>query len=165
MAHLPLNVHNDSRRLLPPSFRPRFEWRLAICAAAGAAVGIVGTAAHRMGASANIPYGLALALVIVGISAWSARARCGALGLGFHLVTSSAAAWLLAMPGPGGDVIVPVASSAFTTFFSRQAGYLWLFGMIAVQAVLLLIPRAWCIVPSRTPLDVAGDGHGRQDVR
>ncbi len=42
---------------------------------AGAVVGVIGTMAHRMGASANIPYGLVIAYPLVIISTWWARSR------------------------------------------------------------------------------------------
>ena len=53
---------------------------------AGILCGIVGTFAHRMGASANIPYGLVLAFLILGISAWCARSRLDVVGLALHLM-------------------------------------------------------------------------------
>ena len=132
---------SPERRLVPPSFRVTFGWRLLICTACGAAAGLVGTLAHRMGAASNMPYGLALAFALVLTSAWAARSRCGVVGLGLHLFASTTVAWILAMPGPGGDVLVPVGSRAFVTFFAMHAGYLWLFGLIALQLALVLLPR------------------------
>lgn len=109
--------------------------------AAGAASAFVGTFAHRMGASADIPYGLALALVIVGASAWCARSRSGIAGLGLHLVSSSMVAWGMAFGGPGGDATTPVGfSGGSLPWFSQHAGYAWLYGLIVVQVLLLVLP-------------------------
>ena len=60
---------------------------------AGAVVGVIGTMAHRMGASANIPYGLVIAYALVIISTWSARSRDGVSGLALHLISSSLVVW------------------------------------------------------------------------
>jgi beta-lactamase regulating signal transducer with metallopeptidase domain len=53
--------------------------------------------------------------------------------------------WLAITPGPGGDVLVPIASQAFTTFFSSHAGYIWLFGSIVVQLVIIFVPQRFFV--------------------
>ena len=65
------------RRLLPWSHRLPVWARFLVDLFAGAVVGVIGTMAHRMGASANIPYGLVIAYALVIISTWSARSRDG----------------------------------------------------------------------------------------
>lgn len=70
---------------------------------AGAVVGVIGTMAHRMGASANIPYGLVIAYALAIISTWSARSRDGVSGLALHLISSSLVVWtVMAGYGPAG---------------------------------------------------------------
>lgn len=104
--------------------------------------GVIGTGLHRSGADLNIPWGLVFAFVLVGLSTVLARRRLGAMGVGFHLIAASAVIWWLAITmGPGGDVLVPIASAAFTTFFSMHAGYIWLFGSVILQILVLLIPK------------------------
>ncbi|MCI1984229.1 MAG: alcohol dehydrogenase [Bifidobacteriaceae bacterium] len=116
------------------------------------ASGVIGTGLHRSGADYNIPWGLILALALVGFSTWMARRRMGPTGVGFHLITCSAVVWWLAITmGPGGDVIVPIASKAFTTFFSMHAGYIWLFGSILIQLAIIFVPKRVIEGRSRGP--------------
>lgn len=117
--------------------------RLLICALSGVGVGVAGTMAHRMGASLGIPYGLALGLLVVGLSTWCTRSRSGAVGLAVHLMTSSAVAWGMAIFNPGDGALTPIGFGGTVPFFSEHAGYIWLFGMIAVQIVLLCCPSRW----------------------
>ena len=95
------------RRLLPWSHRLPVWARFLVDLLAGAVVGVIGTMAHRMGASANIPYGLVIAYALVIISTWSARSRDGVSGLALHLISSSLVVWtVMAGYGPDGDVAV-----------------------------------------------------------
>lgn len=104
--------------------------------------GIIGTGLHRGGADINIPWGLVCALGLVGLSTWLARKRMGAMGVGLHLIACSAVVWWLASTlGPGGDILVPVGSPAFLTFFSKYVGYIWLFGSLAIQLLVLMFPK------------------------
>ena len=97
------------RRLLPWSHRLPVWARFLVDLLAGAVVGVIGTMAHRMGASANIPYGLVIAYALVIISTWSARSRDGVSGLALHLISSSLVVWtVMAGYGPGGDAMIPV---------------------------------------------------------
>ncbi|MFT8649752.1 MAG: hypothetical protein ABF792_04785 [Bifidobacterium psychraerophilum] len=129
---------------LPFSYQLGVPGRLFIAIISGFLAAAVAGPAHRMGAASNIPYGLVLALLLVGLSAWAARSRSGVLGAGFHLLSSSAMAWLMAFPGPGGDVLVPVGGKGvFLSFFGLHAGYIWLFGVIVVQLVMLVFPQRW----------------------
>lgn len=134
---------------MPWSHRQNVFVQVSVTVLAGAGSGFVGTLAHRMGASANIPYGLVLAFVILGLSAWCARARLGTSGLALHLIASSIVAWGLAIGGSTGDVLVPVGFASTMPFFSQHAGYIWLYGLIAVQVILLVLPRAWFVIPPR----------------
>lgn len=116
---------------------------MTISLLAGAAVGTVGTLAHRLGASANIPYGLVLALLIVMLSAWCARSRAGALGLGVHVAASSIVAWGLAVGPRGSGALTPVGfgDPSAVPFWSEHVGMVWLYGMIVVQIIMLCLPR------------------------
>lgn len=140
-------LHGDD---LPWSHRQPTVIRLIICILAGVAVGVVGTIAHRMGASMNIPYGLVLALVIVGLSTWCARSRAGVTGLALHLIFSSATAWAIAVYSPGGGTLTPIGFGGEVPFFSDHVGYMWLIGMIVVQIMLLLCPSRWFAVAPQT---------------
>lgn len=132
------------------SFRLHFLVRWLVCIVAGIFVGVIGTLGHRMGAAYNVPYGLVLALAIVAISTWSARARSGVTGLALHLIASSAMAWLIAM-GFSGDVLTPIGfgDGASVPYFSEHVGYIWLFGMVIVQLIFLFMPRQWFVMPEQ----------------
>ncbi|WP_314686624.1 alcohol dehydrogenase [uncultured Bifidobacterium sp.] len=154
----------DARHDAPWSHRLHPVQRGVLTLAAGAASAFVGTFAHRMGASADIPYGLVLALAIVGASAWSARSRSGIVGLGLHLVSSSMVAWGMAFGGPGGDATTPVGfSGGSLPWFSQHAGYIWLYGLIVVQVLLLVLPaRLFRATRTRrrSPGGAVGQGDG-----
>lgn len=67
------SIANSSRRQSDPTLRPwshrqPYAVRVLITIVSGIAAGVVGTLAHRMGAAQNIPYGLLLAFLILGIS-------------------------------------------------------------------------------------------------
>lgn len=144
--------------LQPWSHRRSYPVRILITVLAGVASGVVGTMAHRMGASQNIPYGLVLAFLILGISTWCARARCGAIGIGFHLIASSGAVWCMAMYGPGGDAMIPIGFSVEMPFFVEHAGNIWLYGEIILQVLMLFLPARWFVIPPRQVLDADGSG-------
>ncbi|NEG70091.1 alcohol dehydrogenase [Bifidobacterium choloepi] len=137
-------------RLLPWSHRQPVAVRILIDALAGIGAGVVGTLAHRMGAWQNLPYGLLLAFVLLGCSAWCARSRDGVIGLAVHLITSSGVVWMMAMYGPMGDAMVPIGFSTDTLpFFSQKVGLIWLAGVVVLQIVMLVLPRRWfSIVPA-----------------
>jgi hypothetical protein len=153
------DAHDESIRFLPWSHQLDAPLRALICVVAGMGVAVVGTFAHRMGAAQNIPYGLALALVIVGLSTWCARSRSGAIGLALHLIASSAVAWLMAMGYPHGDVVTPIGFGAPVPYFSAHVGYFWLFGMIVVQVALLMMPASLFTMPGRRADDDYASGH------
>lgn len=134
-----------SGRDLPWSHRQSYPTRMTISLLAGAAVGMIGTLAHRLGASANIPYGLVLALLVIVLSAWCARSRAGALGLGVHVAASSIVAWGLAVAPRGSGALAPVGfgDPSAVPFWSEHVGMIWLYGMIVVQVILLFLPKRW----------------------
>ncbi|WP_432622691.1 hypothetical protein [Bifidobacterium sp.] len=143
---------NDDRTLMPWSHRLPAWARLLIDLIVGVAVGMIGTMAHRMGASANIPYGLVLAYVLTAIATWSARSRDGATGLALHLIGSSLMVWtVMAGYGPGGDAMIPVGfgDSASLPYFSNNVGYFWLYGVVLIPLVMLALPKRWFTMPPR----------------
>lgn len=87
----------STTELRPWSYRQNALVKSLITIAAGVASAFVGTFAHRMGAELNIPYGLVLAFLLIGLSTWCARSRMGAVGLALHLIASSLTAWGMAL--------------------------------------------------------------------
>ena len=168
-------THTTSNSALQPwSHRQPFAIRILITIASGFAVGLIGTAAHRMGAAQNIPYGLVLAFALVIVSTWCARARSNAIGQGFHLLASSAAVWMLTGYGPGGDAMVPVGFSVAVPYFCEHAGVIWMLGVIVIQMIMLFLPARWFMVPGRLVPEpetadaaelfaVEGNGNGTDD--
>lgn len=115
---------------------------ILVTIASAAIVSVIGTGLHRSGADINVPWGMVCALGLLGMSTWVSRRRMGVSGVGIHLVVASMVIWWLASTmGPGGDVIVPVGSVAFVTFFSQWSGYIWLLGSLVVQLAVLFFPR------------------------
>lgn len=94
----------------------------------GAVVGLVGTGIHRSAP----PFGLGLAFLTVLVAAVLARAWAGLPGmvsLGLGLVTLVG---LLALRGPGGDVLIA----------ADPVGYAW-YGGALVVALAGLAPATW----------------------
>ncbi|MBW3089800.1 alcohol dehydrogenase [Bifidobacterium miconisargentati] len=139
----------NSVESLPWSHRRNALVRSLITMLAGAFAAFIGTFAHRMGASADIPYGLALAFLLIILSTWCARARLGAVGLALHLITSSATAWGLALATTSGNALIVAGFQGDMPFFSQHAGYIWLYGIVLVQVVMLVLPARWFTIPPR----------------
>ena len=105
---------------------------------------------------ANIPYGLVIAYALVIISTWSARSRDGVSGLALHLISSSLVVWtVMAGYGPGGDAMIPVGfgETATLPYFSNNAGYFWLYGVVLIPLIMLALPKSWFTMPPRTEDD------------
>ncbi|MBM6698991.1 alcohol dehydrogenase [Bifidobacterium pullorum subsp. saeculare] len=134
---------------MPWSHRLPLPARLLVSAAAGVAVGAIGSVAHRFGAAQNIPVGLLLAFLLLGLSSWCARSRSDVTGLAVHLITSSFVVWQMARPGPGGDILMPAGFSGQVPFFSEHASLIWLYGGIVLQLAMVFLPAAWFRVPPR----------------
>lgn len=62
----------STTELRPWSYRQNALVKSLITIAAGVASAFVGTFAHRMGAELDIPYGLVLAFLLIGLSTWCA---------------------------------------------------------------------------------------------
>lgn len=124
--------------------------RFLITILAGIFSAMIGTLVHRMGAVYNIPYGLLLGFILVGLSAWCARSRDGIIGLALHMIASTTTVWLMAMVGPGGDAMIPVGFHADNLpFFCQNAGTIWLYGVMVVQIILVLCPRRMFTIPMK----------------
>ncbi|RSX54216.1 alcohol dehydrogenase [Bifidobacterium goeldii] len=132
----------EDRANLPWSHRLGLIARGVVTVLAGALVAVFGTFAHRMGAASNIPYGLAIAFLILILSTWCARARLDAVGLALHLIASSGTAWVIAGASTG-DALTPIGFGGSVPYFSQHAGYIWLIGMILVQLGMLFMPASW----------------------
>ncbi|MCH9274786.1 alcohol dehydrogenase [Bifidobacterium amazonense] len=157
------STRND--RMRPWSHELNAPLRVLVTAAAGVAAALVGTFAHRMGASMNIPYGLVLAFAILGMSAWCARSRGGVTDLAVHLIVSSATAWLIAAGSAGGDVLTPAGFNTDTLpYFSQHAGYIWLLGGIVVQVALLMMPPKWFRIDAEPDKRMRTVANGVQDT-
>ncbi|GAA1972706.1 hypothetical protein GCM10009718_05750 [Isoptericola halotolerans] len=133
--------HASARPAGPPGGRA-LAGRAVLALLLGAAVGVIGTVAHRV-EWAGLPAGLALALTLTASTAVLCRAWSGAVTL-----LATAAGWFLAVQvlsasGPGGDVLVP----------AQTVGYVWTYGGLALLAAPALLPRSWFV-------DDGGDGAG-----
>lgn len=102
--------------------------RLATLAVLGVLVGLVGTAVHR----GEPPWGMALALLLVVCAGILARAWVGWPGMLLLGLTIATTVGILAVRGPGGDVLIP----------AEPVGYVWYASGLAV-ALAALAPRSW----------------------
>ena len=107
----------------------------------GLAVGVLGTLVQRSGAAQGLPWGMALAYLLVALAAWWVRSDSGTMGLALHLVASTVVVWLLSMRGPGGDVLMPYAN--FPMFFAKYAVFLWMGGLVLIQTLAICLPASW----------------------
>ncbi|WEV46170.1 alcohol dehydrogenase [Bifidobacterium sp. ESL0690] len=134
---------------LPFSFQYNAWIRALICVVAGIVAGVCGTLVHRLGAQYNVPIGLVIALLIIGLSAWSARARSGVVGLALHLIASSGVIAVASITATSGDILLPMGFySSGIPFFSQNAFWFWFIGMIAIQFVMVFLPRRWFTIPA-----------------
>lgn len=141
-----LGSATDTDAGLPWSYRQSPAVRLLICALAAILTGICGTLIHRLGARYNVPVGLVLALTILAIATWSARARNGTVGVAVQLVLSTLVAGFFA--NLNGDILVPVGfRTSALPFFSQYVGLFWLGGLIVVPIVCILLPSNWFVIP------------------
>lgn len=131
--------------------------RYAVTLLSAILCGLIGTFSHRVGAVSNIPIGLIVALLLISLSAWCARSRTAMLGLLAHTVFSSAVAWILALRLIGTAVIVPVGFSGQLPWLSQRAGYIWLYGVILIQLIMLLLPSKWFVIKPNVSLSAQSE--------
>ncbi|MEU2199606.1 DUF6113 family protein [Isoptericola sp. NPDC019482] len=106
--------------------------RTVLAVALGAVVGVLGTVAHRTQWQ-DLPVGIVLALAITLSTAVLCRAWAGlgpllAAGAGWVVAVQ-----VLAVAGPGGDVLVP----------AQPVGLVWTYGGLAMFLVAAFLPRSW----------------------
>ena len=134
---------------LPWSYRHGTALAITVTIVSAVVAAVLGTMAHRAGLRHNIPYGLVLALAIMGVSAWSARARTGEWGLAMHFIMSLAVLMELTSFNGGRTYLMVGGTSLFSTWIGQQVSYLWLYGAAAVQIVIALLPRAAFVIEPR----------------
>ncbi|MCB7136525.1 DUF6113 family protein [Cellulosimicrobium marinum] len=135
----------------------RLVARAVTCGLVGSVVGLVGTVAHRAPVVdlRVLHLGLVLALLAVLAGGVLARAWSGLAGLVGYGVGWVAVVQLLALEGPGGDVLVP----------SQVVGYVWIYGGMLVVAVAAFLPRSWFSErPVRTALHERPAGQSGHQV-
>ena len=76
--------------------------------------------------------------------------RMGAVGLALHLIASSLTAWGMALTTTSGKALIVAGFQGDMPFFSQHAGYIWLYGLILVQVVLLILPARWFVIPTHS---------------
>ena len=79
------------------------------------------------------------------------------LGLLAHTVFSSAVAWILALRLIGTAVIVPVGFSGQLPWLSQHAGYIWLYGVILIQLIMLILPSKWFVIKPSVSLSAQSE--------
>jgi hypothetical protein len=100
----------------------------------GVLVGVVGTVAHRYRlGEIRLPLGVIGGLLLLFLAGVACRAWAGYLGLlGFGL------GWvvvvqLMAINGPGGDLLIA----------SGTLGYVWIYGGLAVIGIVAFLANSW----------------------
>ncbi|BDZ40947.1 hypothetical protein GCM10025865_02460 [Paraoerskovia sediminicola] len=111
--------------------------RLTGCLLLGVVAGAVGTVAHRMTLADVIPIGVVLALALTGTTAVLTRAWAGGGGLLATAVGWVVIVQLMALEGPGGDVIIAGGAAG------GAVGYVWSYGGLVVLGIAAFAPRRW----------------------
>lgn len=115
--------------------------RALVCVGLGVIVAMMGTVIHRYDVL-NLPVGILIALALTASAAVVSRAWVDMIGLGAYGLGWIVVAQLMALTGPGGDVLIPG---------TQAIGYVWLYGGLAVIAVSAFAPRKWFADTARTP--------------
>ncbi|PZR55510.1 hypothetical protein DNL40_01405 [Xylanimonas oleitrophica] len=113
--------------------------RTVLAVLLGAVMGALGTATHRT-VWHELPLGVVVALALTASTAvlcraWSGYGTLLAAGVGWV-----AAVQVLALPGRGGDVLVPDPAAGLPFGW---AGLLWSYGGVLLFAVAAFLPRRW----------------------
>ncbi|AEG43718.1 DUF6113 family protein [Isoptericola variabilis] len=98
----------------------------------GVVAGVLGTVTHRT-TWLDLPVGIVLAFALTASTgvvcrAWSGLGALLGCGAGWLLAVQ-----VLAVSGPGGDVLVP----------AQPIGLWWTYGGLVVLAVVAFLPRSW----------------------
>ncbi|MDD6460863.1 MAG: hypothetical protein PUF51_00015 [Bifidobacteriaceae bacterium] len=148
---------------LPWSYRHGTALAITVTIVSAVVAAVIGTMAHRAGLRHDVPYGLVLALAIMGISAWSARARTGIWGLMMHFFASLAVLIELTSFNGGRTYLMVGGTSLFPTWIGQNISYLWLYGAVFVQIVIALLPRKLFVIAPREDSVGAGDDEADDD--
>jgi hypothetical protein len=122
----------DTPTRTAPARRRGVVGRTLLALTLGLVAGVLGTVSHRTTWN-DLPVGLVLALALTASTAVVCRAWSG---VGALLVCGAGwliAAQVLAIGGPGGDVLVP----------AQAVGLVWTYGGILVFLVVAFLPRSW----------------------
>ena len=138
----------DPQRL-PWSYRHGIVLALVVTVLSAVITAFVGTLLHRRGLRHDFPIGLILAFVLIGLSAWSARARSGTWGLVVHFMVSMGVLMHLAGSNSGRAYLMPVGTSLFPTWIGQNVSYVWLLGAVIVQLVVMFFPHRWFVIEPR----------------
>lgn len=123
----------------PWSHRLPLWGRLVTTCFSAAVCALIGTFVHRGGAMNNLPYGFALAMLLLLLSAWCARSRSGWWGLFVHAIVFSIVVWILALGFIGSAVLVPVGFTVPMPWCAQYVGYFWIYGVLVAHVVLLFL--------------------------
>ncbi|GII99653.1 hypothetical protein Slu03_20310 [Sediminihabitans luteus] len=104
------------------------------CLLLGVAIGALGTVVHRKHVLDWFPLGIVLALaatLTAGVlsRAWGRMSGLLGYGVGWLVVVQ-----LMALEGPGGDVLIPSVD---------KIGYVWSYAGLAIVAVCAFLPSQW----------------------
>jgi hypothetical protein len=122
-------------------FGARTVWIYIRLCVGGLLVALLGSLIYRSGADCGIPWGLAIAWALAFFYACLCRKDKGASGVALSVLVSTMCVWAVAThPGPGEDILVPGASSAFTTWMSQTVSYWWIIGVAVVQLFAFCVP-------------------------
>ena len=66
------------------------------------------------------------------------------------VVVATLTAWGMALTTTSGKALIVAGFQGDMPFFSQHAGYIWLYGLILVQVVLLILPARWFVIPTHS---------------
>ena len=153
---LPFESEQDGTdsALLPWSYRHGRVLGMTVTAVSAVCAVLVGTFVYRVGLRQNVPVGLLIALMLVALSSWSARARTGTWGLVLHFVISACVLTVMGDDNGGRIYLLVRSAQVFPTWIMNNAVYIWMFGMVAIQLVIMFLPHRFFVIP---PREVAPD--------
>lgn len=106
-------------------------------------VAVVGTFAYRLGVAYNIPYGLFLTLLAVGMSSFMAGVRGNIWHIFAHGAVSIGITWAMALSSTSTSTVVALGGSSLITYWSQHCSLYWLYGIIVVHLVVMFLPARW----------------------
>ncbi|WP_418968423.1 hypothetical protein [Alloscardovia omnicolens] len=116
-------------------------WIITIVSAC--VVAIVGTFTYRLGAAYNIPYGLFLSLLMVGMSSFMGAVRGSVWHVFVHGLVSISIVWAMALSSTSTSTVVALGGSSLITYWSKNCSLYWLYGIIVIHLIIMFIPQQW----------------------